>query len=1513
MNKPDALIGQTIKGYRIIKMIGEGGFGAVYQAYQTVINRPVAIKVIWPVLANDIEFIRQFESEARIIASLEHSGIVPLYDYWRDPSGAYMVMRLFKGGSLRSHINHPWSAEQIVQNFIPILNAVAFAHRYGVIHRDIKPENILLDEDLNAYLGDFGIAISPENNLLQNPMFQNMGTVEYAAPEQLTTAVFSSKTDQYSLGVVLFELLTKKGPIPDINKLEYDEIVKCKVTNKVLSLQNLRPDLPSAFCLAVMRAISPHSTDRYPDVAAFSTALQNTLEFRLRQRSENDFFLGELAAKSTGKPASANQESTNTKVLPTFYSKEPNPYRGLRSFDEGDAVTFFGREGLIEHLLNRLNEIGMPSVRFLAVVGPSGSGKSSLVKAGLIPALRRGGVAGSRHWWIVDMKPGVDPFEELTHALSRIMVTSDGDLLKSLRGHKEGLLETVHKLLPQPEAELLLVIDQFEELFNNSVDQSLIEGFLNSLYTALMFPNSQLRVIVTLRADFYDRPLLYENFSQLMRQRTEVVTPMTLQELELAVVGPASLHQVYYEKSVVEAILHEMQGQLGALPLLQYGLTELYEHRQETLINEEAYRAAGGILGTVAKRCEELYLNLDLQNQLLTQQIFLRLIQLGEGAEDTRRRAALAELHSISQADSVDNIIDVYTKSRLLTLDRDPISRHPMIEIAHEALLREWERLRQWLKLARGDIRMQRTLAALATDWKNAQQDHSFLLRGGRLEQFETWLLSNPRINLSGNETYYFQESVRQRESEVRQEQLRLNQQRRLEQHARNRLVFLLVGSVCAALVLSVLTLLTLNAYHLADAARATSDANALRSQSSALLANAQASITRGDLDLGLALGLAANQLPIIDQNAERFLRETAYAPGTRRLYQGHTGSIRDVLFAPDGASLFSAAEDGLIIQWDVATDTILRRYEGHTEPVRGIVITQDGQRLYSASADNRLMEWNVQTGTVLRTFEGHREDVYALALTPDETHLLSASADQTLLLWNVSTGEIERTFEGHTGAVRAVAITPDGTRAISGAEDQTLMVWDLMTGETLHTLEGHTGVIRAVDVSPDGRYAISAGEDNLLILWDLFDGISIRAFQGHTAPVMSVEFNPTGRTIVSGGTDNRLILWDVNTGSSIRSFISSSGIVFAVSFSPSGLQVLSGHDTNVMRLWDLYSEGLIQHIYTQNYGFIRVDYLPDGNHALVVQGPTQITDLSVSGNSILLFDLESGEQIRQLQGHFGPIVDIAVSADGQLAASASTDSSIILWDLNTGQILHRMFGHNGFVFSVAFSPDGALMVSAGTDSSLILWDVAEGTPIQSYHGHQGRLLSVQFSPDGRSILSAGEDEHILLWDVESGEVIRRFEGHGGVVSRALFIPNSSLILSSSFDRQLILWNVETGEPERILTGHEGVIADVALSSDGRYAATSSEDQTIIVWDLSTGVLLRQLEAHTGLIGGVSFNPTEPEIISAGLDGSLFTWHLFQRSTNEVMGWIHDNRYVPVLNCDQFSFETNAPCQLVGS
>ncbi len=729
--------GRPLRGYQIIERLGEGAFSIVYRGAQPSVGREVAIKQIRAELANRPEFIRRFETEAHLVARLEHPHIVPLYDFWREPDSAYLVMRLLRGGSLESALRSgPWDLDRTLAMTEDIGRALSVAHRGGVVHRDVKPANILLDDDGAAYLTDFGIALDaaeaadPEAAL-------SAGSPAYASPEQLRRQPVGPAADVHGLAIAVYESLTGQLPFPD--EPTQAALLQRQLHDPIPSVRQARPDLPAALDGVLAQATAKAPEDRFQSIEEFLTALRQSTGDRLSAATPRRVGVGTAVS-----------------------GEARNPYKGLRSFEEGDAGDFAGRSRLVDQLVEALRDN-----RLVAVVGPSGSGKSSVVHAGLVPAVRGGGVAGSDRWFVTTLLPGPRPFEELETALLRVASERPPDLLGVLTSGPRGIARGIRQVVPLEDAQILLVIDQFEELFTLAPSEECTR-FLEALAVAVTEERPRLRVVLTLRADFYDRPLRHDAIGRLVKEATVAVLPLAADELDHAIVDPAHGVGTEFEPGLVSEIVADVADHPGALPMLQYALTELWERRVSDMMTRTAYRQLGGVSGALARRAEELYSQSDPEEQVAIRRLFGRLVNLGEGTGDTRRRVQRAELGD----GPVDAVIDQFGRARLLSFDRDPATREPTIEVAHEALIREWPRLREWLDEDRDGLRLHRHLTGAVAGWIAAQRDQGELYRGARLEAASDWA-SVHAADLNPEERDFLaaseQEARRTRDKERRQ------------------------------------------------------------------------------------------------------------------------------------------------------------------------------------------------------------------------------------------------------------------------------------------------------------------------------------------------------------------------------------------------------------------------------------------------------------------------------------------------------------------------------------------------------------------------------------------------------------------------------------------------------------------------------------------------------------------------------------------------------------------------
>ena len=682
------------RGWDIQERIGDGHHAVVYRGTQSALGRDVAIKVVHGAIADRPDFVRRFEAEHEILANLEHPHVVPILDYWREPGTARIVMRLFRSGSLHNAIGRgPIDFDDVSRLVSQIGGALKAAHREGIVHGSVKPSNVFLDDEGNYFIGDFFV--------------NTFSTVSRVAPA---------------------------GPGGDVRGL-------------------------ASLALCCLEDASNPGGEATRARAGESRTTSSVLQFLNRilglQDEAEDFAQDISITDFVAEFSNAAKRGT---TQATRYDRRAfrNPYKGLLAFHEADASDFFGRDRAVDQLLakfttdnnnntdnnntdnNTDNNDGNSNgnnTGLVAVIGPSGSGKSSLVRAGLLPRLRAGAITDSETWFVTTMIPGEQPFEELEIALRRISSNPVVGLAVTMAADVGGIARGIQQVMADRASELVIVIDQFEELYTRCTNAEM-RRFVEGLLAALRLPALALRVVLTLRADYYDRPLQHPGLAEALSGSTVVVTPLHSEELEAAITQPAARVGVTFEVGLATRIVAEVVDQPGALPMLQYALTQLFDRRVGRHMTHRAYDEIGGLAGAVARRAEDLYADLTDSDKAVIGKYFSRLVTIHDGSEETRRRVRRSEFGPSGELDAV---VARFGAERLLAFDRDPVTREPTIEVAHEALIREWPRLRSWIEENRETLRIRQHLSDAANAWTIVGRDDGELYRGARLDAALDW------------------------------------------------------------------------------------------------------------------------------------------------------------------------------------------------------------------------------------------------------------------------------------------------------------------------------------------------------------------------------------------------------------------------------------------------------------------------------------------------------------------------------------------------------------------------------------------------------------------------------------------------------------------------------------------------------------------------------------------------------------------------------------------------------
>jgi WD40 repeat protein len=1159
------------------------------------------------------------------------------------------------------------------------------------------------------------------------------------------------------------------------------------------------------------------------------------------------------------------------------------PYKGLQFFEEEDASLFFGREKLTSALLDRLRVqiSAQTSLRFLAIVGASGSGKSSVLRAGLLPTLRRS--RPFSHWQIHRFTPTDRPLEALASTLNRetTSVISTATLMDDVARDRRALHLAVSrlsdrekKLSPRsqtPEG-LLLVIDQFEELFTLCRNETERDAFIDNLITAASEPGGKTFVLLALRADFYSHCAPYAELRDALADRQEYIGAMNAAELRCAMEEPAKRGDWELEPGLVELLIQDIGAERdhppepGALPLMSHALLETWHRRRGRKLTISGYLATGGIRGAIADTADDIFQNeLDEKQQEIARNIFLRLTQLGENEEtaDTRRRVSLEELvHRPGEEALVRNVLTRLADARLITTDNE------VVEVAHEALIREWPALREWLEEDREGLRLHRHLTLAAQGWQRHGRDPGDLYRSVRLARAAAWAEKHPGALSSFEEAFLeaSQELAKQEEAEreaQRQRELETAQalaetQQQAATQLRRRAIYL-TGAFILALVMFGMAL------YQGNQARRT----ALNAQNERRIATsrelAAASLNNLDVDPERSILLAMQSVSttrsvdgtVLPESLEALHRSIVTSP-IRMTLEGHEASVLSASYRPDGSQLATIAFDGTVIIWNPSSGQELLRIPGTTEPgdlvtTKRIAYSPDG-KLLLATDKNFLNVYNPVSGDLIQTLSGHQADVTAIAVDLDGKRIASGGLDGSAILWDLSSGEHILELAGHGDAVENLTFSPDGSWLVTASDDATMKIWDTATGELLQDYKDFSGVVLGVTFSPDGKRLVFS--DGTLHVWQLDrtsgeDQTQIKHQELFAIPGASPDaFSPDGSKI-AGVSGNDIKLWEAATGRELLRLAGHTGWAMGLAFSPDGSSLASTSLDGTVKVWSLSpgNEAIAVSEVVAGFG-TRIAYNQNGQEFGTNGGDGTAT----------LWNAETGQPRLKLKGHKLEVMNIAFSPDGTRFATGSLDGTVILWDATTGQKLHTLTAHAFGVRDLAFSPGGSIIASGGFDGTAKLWDASTGVLLHTMTGHQGLVLGVAFNPEGNRLATSSTDATAKVWDIKTGQLLFTLEGHETGIREVIYSPDGSMLATGSGDGAVILWDAATGSQKFTLTGHSSGIQSLDFSPDGKLLATGSEDNTAKVWDLNTGQEILALPGSGGGVTGVLFQPRDDGI-----------------------------------------------------
>ena len=1108
------------------------------------------------------------------------------------------------------------------------------------------------------------------------------------------------------------------------------------------------------------------------------------------------------------------------------------PFKGLASFDVEDAELFFGRERLVAEMVARL--AGAP---LMGIVGSSGSGKSSALRAGLLAALAAGVLPGSEDWALALLRPGEHPVRALARATAEAA----------------------------PASRLVLAVDQFEEIFTSCRDEAERAAFVDELVAAVRDVRRRALVLVAVRADFYGRCAVYPELARLLGANHVLVGPMRRDELRRAIELPARRAGLTVDSDVVDALIADVEGEPGGLPLLSSALLELWQRRDGRRLRMSAYEQTGGVQGAIARLAENAYARLEPAHQETARRILLRLADQADGESAVRRRVELAELE-VDRDERITEVLAVLAGDRLVTIGEGAV------EVAHEALLREWPRLRHWLEQDTEGRRLHQHLRAAAREWDAGGRDPGELYRGARLAAALEWSAAHgSELNAS--------------------ERAFLDAGRAATERSQRRLRAVLAG-VAALLLLSIIVGV------IALDQRSGAREQAVKADAQRLGARA---LVEDDLDRSLLLARQGVALDNSAQTGGNLLAALLKSPAALGILRGDDEPIAVIGLSPDERTIAAGTNTNKVFLFDTRARRRVATLE--VDPgafMNSIAFSPNGRRLavgydlgravvvvFDLRRRRSLARISLPTGGGI-TGLGYSPDGRGLEVIVARTLGLGGRGPAVLMRFDAGTGARR---SGPIPVNRAgstpLMTTSDGRRVIAVGEGETVV----RDAQSLRALKrwpvGGRGASQywPTALSPDDRTVAIGGEDGSVRLLDLETGEERAALGRHVAEVFGARFTPDGRRLVTTGADSSVILWDVRRATAGETFSGQPGRVLTPQITRDGRTLYTAGPGAAVFIWDLAG--------TRRLGRPFSTGAPSAQPGLAAVVPGQAF-LALSSDGGLIARGHNDGAVTIVDGHTlarrrsfpvvttGPVHGLGFVPRSRLLVATGPDGFLALADADRGRVLKLAPGHQGNVLPPAISADGRLLVTAGDDQTVRLWSLPDVRPVMAPLRFDGVIEDVQISPDGRRLTIvlvdlSGESATLEVWDTGSRRRVARLDVPD-IPTAVRFSPDGRLLAVGYPNGRSHVWSTATWKPAtRLLTGDVGTIYAMAISRNGRTLATGSEDRTVRLWDIGTQQAIGTPLPGPGRgVGAVApyFTPDGAALIASYDTGRAYRWDL---------------------------------------
>jgi len=1437
---PPPQVGSTVKHYELLRKLGAGGMGAVYLARDTTLGRLVAIKVLQTHAGPSAE---RFLIEAQATARCRHDNIVVIHEVNELDGYPYMVFEYLEGRTLRE-----WMAQRdpssglvspslAVELMLPVVRALSCAHQLGIVHRDLKPENIFLTGAWRVVVLDFGIAKRLDANDISaintsaTPLEQIaevtqegslVGTLPYMSPEQLRAEDIDARSDLWAVGIILYELVTGGHPL---SYRSAPELLKMGTSDEPMpSVRDKRPEA-AALGVIVDRCLHKPRDGRYRSAEELLAALQALVPGRRAQA------LGE----------------------------DESPFAGLSAFQEVDAERYVGREREVVGLIGRLRNQPL-----LVVAGPSGTGKSSFVRAGVIPALKHSG----EDWEAFILRPGRRPLAALADVLAQIApeAREDGPAKALAASSPDALLDALHtqpglvgkRLRARCRREggrhrILLYVDQFEELYTLGGDATERATFVACLEGAADDASSPLRVILSIRSDFHYRMAEEGHFLAEAARALFFLRPMGSEGLREALTRPLEACGYRFEnEDMLQAMLGGLERTKSPLPLLQFTAAKLWEARGRAsgLLTQASYDQLGGVAGALSAHANAVLSALSSADQQLCRAVLLRLCT----PQRTRAVVSLSDLQELAaERGAAEQVIHRLSDARLVIIEAGGERDGTTVELCHEALIESWDKFQEWLSESEHDAQFVARLHAAAQQWETTPEAEGLLWRDRAAREAADWLSRRRLAHGAGASL-----GLGKREERFLLAVVALSERTR---RRRQRIVAGTLATV--GVIATVVFILAMRA-----------NRAAARAEQEAMVAQAEARQARNATRMA-----AAGKLEQKDPTAMLALLREVEPPGVPPGWAGLVSSalqsdlvqqvwnweepVSSAAWSPDGRRIVVALEYGTARVWkvgDPAEPIVLR---GHQARVASAAFCPDGTRIVTASEDKTARVWRADGSGEPIVLRGHDGPVTAAVWSPDGTHVVTSSQDRTARVWRADGTGQPVVFVGHDDAVNAAAWSPDGQRIVTASADKTARVWNADGSGAPVVLRGHEGPVNATAWSPDGQRLVTGSTDATVRVWKADGAGEPTVLRGHEGSVSSAAWSPDGRRIVTASLDKTVRVWNADGSGDPLMLRGHEHWVSSAAWSPDGASIVTASADETTRLFRVDNHS--------------APILLRGHEALIAAGAFSADNQHIvtasEDKTARVWNADGAGPPVILGGHEGPVNSAVFSPDHRHVVTASGDKTARVWRADGAGPPVILRGHEAGINTAAFSPDNQRIVTASDDNTARVWRAdGAGKPVV-LRGHEHWVSWAAFSPDGQSIATGSYDKTVRVWNADGSGAARVYRDYQGEVFMVAWSPDGQRIIAGSRDKTVHVWSIHRAGPAVVLRGHDQAVSWVAWSPDGQRIVTASDDKTARVWNADGSGTPVVLRGNEQALSFAAFSPDGAQILTTSLDGTVRIWN----------------------------------------